>query len=242
MQSWGCLCHTDVMILKFTCNRQIPVLSIHIVLLKKGATCPKQIYNESLEFIQISRNWFNNKWSIPASFYYMTYYLKLLSESQKNPVWFIYEAACKSANYFYPTADTMFLAHLSLYAHWWAYNACSTVCRTSSVVRQDFKTSSHLKPLGQLKPIFIWTPWDGGTKLCSNGPGHMTKMAAIPIYGKNLKNLLLWNQKAYDLETLYVALGARVLPSLFKWWPWVDLDLFYGKVEFGPICFCMGKR
>ena len=22
-------------------------------------------------------------------------------------------------------------------------------------------------------------------KVCSNGPGHMTKMAAMPIYGKN---------------------------------------------------------
>ena len=30
-------------------------------------------------------------------------------------------------------------------------------------------------------------PWEGGTKVCINGPGHMTKMAAIPIYGKNLK-------------------------------------------------------
>ena len=29
--------------------------------------------------------------------------------------------------------------------------------------------------------------WDGGTKICSNGPGHMTKMAAMTIYGKNLK-------------------------------------------------------
>ena len=27
-------------------------------------------------------------------------------------------------------------------------------------------------------------PWDGETKVCSNSPGHMTKMA---IYGKNLK-------------------------------------------------------
>ena len=27
-----------------------------------------------------------------------------------------------------------------------------------------------------------------GTKVCSNGPGHMTKMAAMPIYGKNMKN------------------------------------------------------
>ena len=32
--------------------------------------------------------------------------------------------------------------------------------------------------------------WDGGTKVCSNVPGHMTKMAAMPIYGKNLKKSL----------------------------------------------------
>ena len=31
--------------------------------------------------------------------------------------------------------------------------------------------------------------WDRGTKVCSNGPGHMTKMAAMPIYGKNLKKI-----------------------------------------------------
>ena len=78
-------------------------------------------------------------------------------------------------------------------------------------------------------------------KVCSNGPGHMTKMAAMPIYDKSFKNLL-WNQKADNLETRYAASGARVLPSLFKWCPWVDLDLFYGKVKFGLICFCMGKK
>ena len=27
----------------------------------------------------------------------------------------------------------------------------------------------------------------GGTKIWSHGPSHMTKMAAMPIYGKNLK-------------------------------------------------------
>ena len=31
------------------------------------------------------------------------------------------------------------------------------------------------------------SPWDRGMKICSNGPSHMTKMAAMPIYGKNLK-------------------------------------------------------
>ena len=33
----------------------------------------------------------------------------------------------------------------------------------------------------------------------------------------------------------------RVLPKLFKLWPWVDLDPFYAKVKFGHIGFCMGK-
>ena len=54
--------------------------------------------------------------------------------------------------------------------------------------------------------------WDGGTKVCSNGPGHMTKIAGKPIYGKNL----LRNQKADNFETWYEASGARVLLNLFK--------------------------
>ena len=28
--------------------------------------------------------------------------------------------------------------------------------------------------------------WEGGTIVCINGPGYKTKMAASPIYGKNL--------------------------------------------------------
>ena len=58
----------------------------------------------------------------------------------------------------------------------------------------------------------------------------------------NLKSLLLRNQTADDLETLYAASGAQVLPSLFKWWSWVDLDLFYGNVRFDPLCFGMGEK
>ena len=55
-------------------------------------------------------------------------------------------------------------------------------------------------------------PCDGVTKICSNGPGHMTKLTAKPIDGKKtLKNLFLRNQKTEDLETWYSASGARVL-------------------------------
>ena len=35
--------------------------------------------------------------------------------------------------------------------------------------------------------FYVEPPWDRGTKVYINGPGHMTKMAAMPIYGKNLK-------------------------------------------------------
>ena len=34
----------------------------------------------------------------------------------------------------------------------------------------------------------VESPWDGGTKACSNDPDHMTKMAAMPIYVKTFKN------------------------------------------------------
>ena len=34
--------------------------------------------------------------------------------------------------------------------------------------------------------FYVEPPWEGGTKIYINGPGHMTKMAAMPIYGKNL--------------------------------------------------------
>ena len=78
-------------------------------------------------------------------------------------------------------------------------------------------------------------------KIYKNELRHMTNMAAMPIYGKTLKNLLLQNQKTNDLETWYVASCMEVLPKLFKLWPWIDLDLFYAKVKFGHIGFCMGK-
>ena len=56
----------------------------------------------------------------------------------------------------------------------------------------------------------------GERKFFLNGPGHMTKMAATPIYGKNLENFSSPEPKADDFESWYAALSARVLTSLFK--------------------------
>ena len=107
---------------------------------------------------------------------------------------------------------------------------------------QHFQTSSSLKPQGRFKPNFMWS-------LHGMEEQNFVQMVQVtwprwplcPYMVKNFKNLLLWNQKADDLETWYAASSTQVLPSLFEWWPLVDLDLVYGKVKFDHLRFCMGK-
>ena len=59
---------------------------------------------------------------------------------------------------------------------------------SSSVVRPHFSNIFSSETAWQIKAKFyVEPPWEVGTKVYINGPGHMTKMAAMPIYGKNLK-------------------------------------------------------
>ena len=67
--------------------------------------------------------------------------------------------------------------------------------------------------------------------------GHMTKMAARLYVVKPFKNPFLQNRWTSFHKTWYVAFGAPAHHSLFKWWPWVDLDLFYSKVKFCNLGF-----
>ena len=62
----------------------------------------------------------------------------------------------------------------------------------------------------------------------------MTKMAVMPIYGIN-------HSKIFS-ETWYVAFVTPAHHCLLKLCPWDDLDLFYGKVNFGNIGFYMTKN
>ena len=67
------------------------------------------------------------------------------------------------------------------------------------------------------------------------------KWPPCPYLVKPFNNLFLWNLTADDLETWHAVLCTRLLPNLFKLCPRGDLDLFYGKIKFGPACFCTGK-
>ena len=55
------------------------------------------------------------------------------------------------------------------------------------VYNHNIQRSSSLKPLGQSVKFHRKHLYEGGTNLIINKPGHMTKMVAMPIYGKNLQ-------------------------------------------------------
>ena len=108
----------------------------------------------------------------------------------------------------------MLLAHLSrrLIGELIGYS-CSVVRPSSD---PQFQTSSPKPPKPPIKvKFYVEPPWVGGTKVCSLDPGHMTKMAAMPIYIP-FKNLLLRNRRADFHETWHVASGTSVHHSLLK--------------------------
>ena len=66
----------------------------------------------------------------------------------------------------------------------------------------------------------------------------MTKMAAMPIYGKNL---LLWNQKSDDLETWYAASGLKYYQIHSNDDPGVTLSYFTARSNLVPYAFVREK-
>ena len=113
-----------------------------------------------------------------------------------------------------------------------------------------FKTSSPVKPLGQLNLFsqgystdlspYISYGGSSGMEVCSNGHGHTTKMATMPIYGKNPLKIFFsrtrrlmtlglgmkhWGCRAYQvcsnddprLTLTYFTPRSNLLPNAFKW-------------------------
>ena len=83
--------------------------------------------------------------------------------------------------------------------------------------------------------------WDRRTKGCSNGPGHMIKMAAVLIYGKNLKKSSSPEPKGRWSWSLVFSIGCMSTTKFVQMmtldWPWPilrpgqiwSLMLLYGK-------------
>ena len=71
---------------------------------------------------------------------------------------------------------------------------CSVVrpsVRRPSVRRPPFSKIFCSETAWPIKAKFYMKHlWEGGTNVYINNPGHMTKMAAMPIYGKNPSKIL----------------------------------------------------
>ena len=83
----------------------------------------------------------------------------------------------------------LFLAHLSrrLIGELIVYPWSGVHRRPSSSVRRPQYSNIFFSetPWSIKAKFYVEPPWVGGTKFCSRHMGHMTKMAATPIYGKN---------------------------------------------------------
>ena len=105
-------------------------------------------------------------------------------------------------------------------------------CRPLSV-RPQFSKIFFSKAAGPVEAKFhVEPPWVGGTKVCSGHLGHMTKMAATPIYGKNPSKILFSGTKG----PMTLGPSKFVQMMTFSWlWP----ILWQGQIC--PFCFYMGK-
>ena len=92
---------------------------------------------------------------------------------------------------------------------------------------KTLKKSSLLETKGR------W-PWN---LVCGIGYSSTTKFLQLMTLG------WLWSilQKGQIWSLWFLYDGTQVLPNLFKWWHWVDLDHFYDMVKFVSYCFCMGE-
>ena len=89
--------------------------------------------------------------------------------------------------------------------------------------------------------FYVEYPWDGATKVWSNGLGHMNKMAAMPIYSKNLKKSSSLEPKSRWPRKLVCSIRysstTKFVQMMTLGWPWPilwlgqnwSLMLLYGK-------------
>ena len=75
----------------------------------------------------------------------------------------------------------------------------------------------------------------GRLKICTNGHGPLIKMAAIPICGKTLKNLLLWTKKALGLNLGILNWGLKVYHVYSNKDRRLTFDLFTARSVCVPI-------
>ena len=121
-------------------------------------------------------------------------YMYLTARSNLIPYAFVWEKGKKKG----------FLAQLS---RWWAYRIGRPPSSSVAFVHTLLNIFSSEAAWPIIVKFHMEPPWDGVTKVYSNGPGHMTKMAAMPIYGKNLKKFYSPEPKGWWSWNMFCSKG-----------------------------------
>ena len=97
-----------------------------------------------------------------------------------------------------------------------------------SLKTQPFQTPFPQIPLGWLFPNFTWSFLRCEKCIFSFQIFQVTSSTwhVFPCMVKLLKHIPLRIPEADNHETWYTVSGAQVLPNVFKWWSWTDLDHF----------------
>ena len=82
-------------------------------------------------------------------------------------------------------------------------------------------------------------PWEGWMKACINGPCHMTKMAATPIYGKN--RLLQKKKSCMILKLGMKYRGIKLYKVCINDNPWLTLTYFTTRSNLVAYVFEWGQ-
>ena len=106
-----------------------------------------------------------------------------------------------------------------------------------------FSNFFFLETAGLIETTFyVALRWDGGTKVCSNDPGHITKMATMPIHGKNLKKSSSLEPKGWWPWNLVCSIGysstTKFIQMTTMGWPWPILQ----QDQIWSLLFLHGKK
>ena len=109
------------------------------------------------------------------------------------------------------------------------------------------------KTVDNFKWLLLWSLWANVAQISCGallGQGNKRllkwswsidqKWLPCPYMVKTFKNLFLQNQISPGLLSLHKLWGTGDLPKLLKWWSYVDVWSFNGKVKFASPCICMG--
>ena len=123
-------------------------------------------------------------------------------------------------------SESIFLAHLSQRLIWYSYRIGRPPLSYVVIRRRPHSLNVFSsETTGPVKVKFhMELLWDGGTKVCSNGPSHITKMAAMAIYGKNLKKSSSLEPKG-QWSWIFVCIIRCLITTKFAQmmtlgWPW----------------------